>query len=150
MITRPGMLLLFVVGCASNETSGHDYVLTGDACKVYSDRETCTANDGCNWYAIGAPCREGETCPSGVCQGNETGSGSSGGGSGGGTATGCACPGTGGVCFEQIGGLPTPTNGSGPEISCSPATNCAAIPDQGNCVADPNVTNLCICDNGIR
>jgi hypothetical protein len=91
---------------------------------------------------------------SGECQSKTTGGSGSGSGSGSSSA-GCACT-DGGVCFEQIGG--TAQQGGGPDIQCyGPAacpggcgTVCDEIEGQGTCTLDPNVENLCLCDNGIR
>jgi hypothetical protein len=56
------------------------------------------------------------------------------------------------VCFEQLGG---PAQSSPPQVECidpSPGTGdaCARITGEGNCSDSPDVTGLCLCDNGIR
>ena len=65
----------------------------------------------------------------------------------------CACP-NDGVCFEQVGGT-AQSGGGDPDIQCTtPAAGdgdpCARIRGQGTCNDDPNVSGLCLCDNGIR
>lgn len=39
-----------------------------DPCTSHADEETCLADPICTWFGIGAPCRLGEPCLSGVCQ----------------------------------------------------------------------------------
>jgi hypothetical protein len=46
---------------------------TSDPCTQYTDETACTTDTTCIWYAIGAPCIEGEPCLSGVCQAATTG-----------------------------------------------------------------------------
>jgi hypothetical protein len=149
------LAVLLAVGCASNAGTTHDYAISGDGCKIYADQATCAAHAGCSWFAIGAPCQVGQPCQSGVCA--STSGGGSGSGSGSGSAA-CACP-DGGACWEQIGG-PAQQSGGEPQIQCGPAyacpgdtipcDPCASITGQGTCTLDPNVANLCLCDNGIR
>jgi hypothetical protein len=170
--------VLFTVGCSTTGTSSSDYTITGDECRLYNDVTSCDAHSPCTWIAADAPCQQGSTClPAGVCvspdsgggsgsgsgsgggSGSGSGSGSgggsgsgsgsgSGGGSGSGSATGCACA-NGGICYEQIGG-PAQQAGSEPDIQCFAASSCDGITGQGHCSPDPNVTGLCLCDDGIR
>lgn len=154
MMRTLGVVLLFAVGCASNGSGQRDYAITGDDCKIYMDAQTCDAHDGCNWVELAPPCPAGQTCESGVCAST---SGGGGGGGGEGSAA-CACY-DGGACFEQLGGTAQQA-GSEPQIQCGPAyacpggnfpcDPCASITGQGHCSLDPNVANLCLCDNGIR
>ena len=147
--------VLFTVACATNTSTKHDYVLSGDTCEVYNDQQSCDAHSPCTWIATEQPCQVGQPCPGGgACiDPTGTGSGSSGSGSGG---AACACP-DGGVCYEQIGG-PAQQAGSEPDIQCYPASACPGscsnpcdeIVGQGTCTPDPNVSGLCLCDNGIR
>jgi hypothetical protein len=60
-----------------------------DPCQGHTEEAACLADtvNECQWYAIGAPCIEGEPCRSGVCQGPTD----PGGGGGGGGCT-CVCP----------------------------------------------------------
>jgi len=161
MLKAVSLAFLFVLGCASNDTTKHDYAITGDQCKVYDDQTSCDAHSPCHWYDLGIPCQVGQPCVSGVCSAPSTGGGGTGGGGGGGGGTGsgsaaCVCF-DGGVCYEQIGG-PAQQSGTTPQIQCYPASACPGgcssvcdeIVGQGTCSEDPNVSGLCICDNGIR
>lgn len=160
MMRNLATLLFLVVGCTSNDTSSkHDYVIEGDQCKIYNDAQTCDSDSNCLWFDLGIACQPGQTCISGECQSKISGSGSGSSGSGGGSgsgSTGCVCS-DGGVCFEQIGG-PAQQSGTQPEIQCYPPSACPGgcssvcdeIVGQGTCTLDPNVENLCLCDNGIR
>ena len=144
-------LLCFLVACAADKTSSTGAEVTGDDCAVHNDQASCAADTGCQWEDLGRPCQDGQPCVSGVCSSPP---GSGGGGSGSGSSSGhaaCACP-NGGVCFEQIGG--TAQQGD-PEIQCAtPSAGsgdpCSLITGEGTCTDDPNVTGLCLCDNGIR
>ena len=61
---------------------------TQDPCSALTDPSSCSADtaDRCTWYAIGAPCPAGGTCPGGGCQGEVTPP------DGGGAGCACACP----------------------------------------------------------
>ena len=153
------LAFVLTAACASNESTKHDYVIQGDQCEVYMDSQSCNTQSGCTWYDLGRPCQVGQPCQSGVCSSTAGGGGggTGGGGTGGGSAS-CSCF-DGGACFEQIGG-PAQQSGGQPEIQCGPAyacpggnipcDPCASITGQGTCTADPDVGNLCLCDNGIR
>ena len=148
---------LFTAACAANTSTKHDYVLTGDSCEVYNDQQSCDDHSPCTWVASEQPCQVGQTCGAGGACIDPTGGGGGGGGTGSGSAA-CACY-DGGACFEQIGGTAQQA-GSEPQIQCGPAyacpggdiacDPCASITGQGHCSLDPNVANLCLCDNGIR
>jgi len=153
---------LLAVGCASETTSKATYKITGDTCAIYGDQQSCDAHSDCEWSeGCACPADEGPCppCPAPECVsngGSGSGSGSSGGsGSGSGSAA-CACS-DGGVCYEQVGGLPG-SGSSGPDIQCYPPSACPGgcgnvcdeIEGEGRCAPDPDVVNLCICDNGIR
>jgi hypothetical protein len=141
-------MFLFALGCATHQDIQRDYVLTGDECKIYSDATACGEHAPCHWFELGLPCQVGQPCVSGVCSGPGSGSGAGSGGAA------CACMGEG-ICFEQLGG-PAMSSG-GAEIQCystatchDSCTGCDVITGQGTCVADPNVSALCLCDDGIR
>jgi len=148
-----GIAFLAYVACTSSTSHG-TYELTGDACKVYVSSSTCEAHADCVWFDLGIACRVGEPCISGECQSRNSGGGSGGGSGTGSGSAACACP-SGGVCFEQIGGPATQTD---PQIECygpaacpgGCASPCDEIVGEGRCTLDPNVANMCICDNGIR
>jgi hypothetical protein len=145
------LTFLFTISCAANESTQQEPVIEGDSCKLYDNLQACDAHSPCQWVDLGIPCQEGTACFPGVCSAPTNGSGGVGGGSGHGSGTAaCECPGTGGVCFEQLGGLVQQGSNAEPQIQCAAATTCAAIQGQGNCSPDPNVLNLCLCDNGIR
>jgi hypothetical protein len=140
---------------STGSNASHDYSVTGDACELHLDEQSCAADTAhdCVWPpACEAPCFVGDggtICPCGnvTCQRRQTG-GSDGGSSAG---AGCACP-NGGVCMEQIGGPAIDSNGLNIECvqACAIATDCSCITGQGRCGPSPNVTGLCVCDNGIR
>jgi len=150
--------LLAACGAATGKGSNTGPLVTGDTCAVHQDAALCRADpQGCVWYSNTRPCLVGEPCPAGSCslpQPLDGGPTSDGGVS---ASAGCACPGSGGdACVMQIGG---------PAIQAQPPITCAAIPAsctlpdrcaclaQGiteRCWASDQVTNLCICDNGIR
>jgi hypothetical protein len=147
--------LVAVIACATQSTGKQEYTVTGDECALYNDAQSCDAHSPCMWSELGRPCQVGQPCVSGVCS-SPQGSGSGGGSGHGSGSAACACPG-GGACYEQIGG---PAPSSDPQIQCGgpyacpgngiPCNPCDSISGQGTCTLDPNVANLCICDNGIR
>jgi len=148
-MNRLAVVLVLVSGCADHKRAADQLAIEGDACAARLDKASCAADLSCTWFALGRPCPVSDsTCPSGVCQSSSSGGG------GGGTGTGsaaCVCF-DGGVCFEQVGGTVQPAGG--PVIECAAVPDqgdrCALIEGQGHCVASPNVTGLCICDNGLR
>jgi len=134
-------------------------IVTGDTCAVHEDATTCRADaQGCSWYLNTRPCQLGQPCPAGWCYlPQPNGAGSSGVGST--VSAACACSGAANqVCLQQIGG-PAIQGSTTPAITCSaPPTNCTAADTctclaQGpieRCWSSTPVTNLCICDNGVR
>ncbi len=139
---------------ATHETSASP-ILTGDTCALHQDATTCRADaQGCSWYPNTRACQVGEPCPAGWCSSPQTGGGDGGGVS---ASAGCACPGGGGdVCVEEIGG---PALQQPAAITCEAVPQSCTLPDRcacvssvslGTCAASLQVTNLCVCDNGIR
>jgi hypothetical protein len=132
-------------------------VLSGDTCALHQDATSCQADSqGCSWYPNTRPCQVGTPCPAGWCFNAQT----TGGGTGGASASAsCACPGTANdMCVEEIGG-PAVQGQSQPSITCEAVPASCALPDRcgcisnstlGTCTASPQVTGLCVCDNGIR
>ena len=59
--------LVFVASCTGGSTRQISAFNTLDPCTDY-DEATCLDNEQCEWFALGAPCIEGEPCKSGVCQ----------------------------------------------------------------------------------
>lgn len=143
-------------GAASMGSGAASPVITGDTCALHLDAASCRADaPRCAWYPNTRPCQVGEPCPAGWCSSASSGGGGTGGG--GVVSAGCACPGAAGdVCVMEIGGpaiqvSPPITCAAVPE-SCSSASRCACIQDAalGTCTPSAQVTNLCVCDNGIR
>jgi hypothetical protein len=154
------LIAAVITACSAGNhagTSGSP-VLTGDTCALHEDATTCAADPACAWYPNTRPCVVGQPCPAGWCHHPVATDGGSG-FDGGGISAACACPGSSAeVCMEQIGG-PAIQADAGPTITCAtiPATcslldRCACLA-QGTverCWSSEQVTNLCICDNGIR
>jgi hypothetical protein len=139
-----------LAGC-SESTSTNTPKLTGDQCAVYTNSDTCNADNDCTWYGTGCACPPNDPncmCSAGACGSKSNPGGGSGSGS---TMAGCACS-DGGVCFEQIGG---PATMNPPMIDCTtPAAGsgdpCGRIQGQGACHDSTTVSGLCLCDNGER
>ena len=158
LLSNRGMRALLVVallaGC-SDSTSSSAPKLTGDTCAVYTDSQTCSADDNCTWYGTGCACPPNDPscmCSPGACA-SKSGMGSGSSSGSGSTGAGCACP-NGGVCYEQIGG-PAQMGNTQPDIMCTtPAPGsgdpCGRISGQGTCTDSTTVSGLCICDNGER
>jgi hypothetical protein len=146
--------LLIACGAANHTGTSGSPVITGDVCALHEDATSCRADPGrCAWYPNTRACVVGQPCPAGWCYHPAA----TGGGFDGGVSAACACPeASGDVCMMQIGG---------PAIQAQPPITCAAIPvscslsDRCACLAQgavercwssDQVTNLCVCDNGIR
>lgn len=151
---RALLVVALLAGC-SDSTSGTSPKLTGDTCAVYTDAQTCAADDSCTWYGTGCACPPNDPscmCSPGAC-GSKSGNGSGSGSGSGGAMAGCACS-DGGVCYEQIGG-PAQMGNTQPMIDCAtptPGTGdpCARIQGEGTCTDSTTVSGLCLCDNGER
>lgn len=140
------VILLVLVGCATQTQTSTDPIVVGNTCLVHVDSASCAAATGCTWGApkFACPGSAGTYCPTGECDGNPVGSV---------TTTQCTCEG-GRVCMEQIGG-PAQQAGAGPEVQCvtvgvTEVFSCSLIQGQGTCALDVVVSGLCVCDNGIR
>jgi hypothetical protein len=156
-------MLMTACGSAGSGISGSgstSALVTGDGCALHQDAVSCRADSqGCNWYLNTRPCQLGQPCPAGWCNRQRPVDGSTAGGGGISGAAGCACPSVAGdACVIQVGGPAV-------QVSMQPAITCEAIPagcsssDRCTCLAQgtiercwssDQVTNLCICDNGIR
>src|SRR5512136_2924242 len=153
--------LLVALGCgASPGTSAGGPstakpLLTGDACGVYTDSQSCTAA-GCVFYLDTRPCIGGQPCPTGWCYAPGPSQPPTS------PTAACACVGVpGDVCVLQLGG-PAIHAGSPPNLSCrqgcqffAPATpeaicTCIAQGPVERCWPSTMVQNLCDCDNGVR
>lgn len=136
-------------------------ILSGDTCALHLDAVSCRADVlGCSWYPNTRACAVGAPCPPGWCSapvaadGGTGGTGNDGGAS---ASAGCACPGPGGaLCVEELGGPAAPAQ---PAItcqavpaSCAAADRCGCLSSAalGACAASPQVTGLCLCDDGLR
>lgn len=149
---------LFACGGARSGTgtSGGPAV-TGDACALHEDATTCRADSRCAWYANTRPCLVGQPCPAGWCYRPRPADGGS--EFDGGVSAACACPGSSAqVCMEQIGG-PAIQADAGPAITCATVPAGCSVSDRCACLAQgaiercwasDQVSNLCICDDGVR
>ncbi len=149
---------LAACGAPSTASRSTSPIITGDTCTLHQDSASCRADtQGCNWYANTRPCQVGQPCPAGWCSqppGADGGTALDGGIS---ASAGCACPGAGGdACVMEIGG---PAVQVQPPITCERVSATCSLPDRcaclanstlGTCRSSDQVTNLCICDNGIR
>ena len=168
-VVLPAAALVAACGAAGSggPSSGSTSALvTGDTCTLHQDAVSCRADSqGCSWYPNTRACAVDQPCPPGWCYHPQPGDGGAAGDGGvaavdGGVAVaGCACPGAAGdACVMQIGGLVT-------QVAVEPTITCEAIPagcsapDPCSCLAQGlietcrssgQVTNLCVCDNGIR
>jgi hypothetical protein len=152
--------LIAACGAASSRgSSGNGSpIITGDSCALHEDAATCRADaQGCIWFANTRPCQVGQPCPAGWCSHSQPLDGGPSSDSGVSASAGCACPGAAGdICVMQIGGTAIQVE---PQITCAPMPAICALPDRcaclaqstfGTCRSSDQVTNLCICDNGIR
>jgi hypothetical protein len=152
------ILLAACGGAASTSRNAITPLLSGDTCALHQDATSCRADtQGCAWYLNTRACQDSPPCPAGWCSKPQTVDGGTGADGGVSASAGCACPGAGGdMCIEEIGG---------PAISVQPSITCEAVPASctltdrcgclsnstlGVCVSSEQVTNLCVCDNGIR
>jgi hypothetical protein len=154
------LAIALLAACGAPATHGVNAspIITGDTCALHQDSASCRADtQRCTWYANTRPCQVGQPCPAGWCsqpQGVDGGTSFDGGVS---ASAGCACPGAGGdACVMQIGGpavqgQPSITCMSIP-ASCSLADHCGCLTSSslGTCLPSDQVTNLCICSNGVR
>jgi hypothetical protein len=135
-------------------------MLSGDTCALHQDATSCRADtQGCAWYVNTRACVVGQPCPVGWCSNPQPVDGGTAGDGGISASAGCACPGAGGdACVEEIGG-PTVQGQGQPSITCESvpvgctlADRCGCLSNStlGACAASQQVTNLCVCDNGIR
>jgi hypothetical protein len=148
----------FLLACGASRTStGESPIVTGDGCALHEDEVSCRADPGgCAWYVNTRPCA-GQPCPAGWCYHPVATDG--GGGLDGGVSAACACPGSSGeVCMQQVGG-PAIQEDAGPTITCTTIPAGCSLSDRCACLAQgavercwtsDQITNLCICDNGIR
>jgi hypothetical protein len=161
MKRRGPLVAIFLVACGgarNNASTSGTPVITGDTCTLHEDATSCRADSACSWYPNTRPCIVGQPCPAGWCYQPQAGDGGTG-VDGGGVSAACACPGSSAdVCMEQIGG-PAIQADAGMTIACVtiPATcslldRCACLAQGAieRCWSSDQVTNLCICDNGIR
>lgn len=157
MIPVVAVLLVSCGGSPATDQTAASPILTGDTCALHQDATSCRADaQGCSWYPNTRPCQVGQTCPAGWCSSPQTGEGGGGGVS---ASAGCACPGAGGdVCVEEIGG-PAVQLPPSPSITCEAIPTACTLADRcaclasaslGTCATSQQVTNLCVCDNGIR
>ena len=150
------LVLLTACGGAAPAPRGSSAspTLSGDTCALHQDPTTCRADSqGCSWYPNTRACLVGAPCPAGWCSRTPIASG--GGGVAGSAA--CACPGGGDdACVVEIGGPAVPAP---PPITCQPIPASCALPERcgclsgaplGTCASSDQVTNLCVCDDGIR
>ena len=145
-------------GAASTSHSSAIPMLSGDLCTLHQDATSCRADtQGCAWYPNTRACQVGAPCPAGWCSKPQPVDGGTAGDGGTSVSAGCACPGSGGdACVEEIGGpavqlQPSITCEAIP-ANCSLADRCACVANSslGTCRSSDQVTNLCVCDNGIR
>jgi hypothetical protein len=140
-------------GGGSTSSTSSNPLVTGDTCALHQDATSCRADTlACLWYANTRPCQVGQPCPVGWCSKVQPASGG-----GVSASAACACPGSGtDVCVEQIGGVAIQVQ---PPITCETISSSCAFSDRcacltsssaGTCRASDQVTNLCVCDNGIR
>ncbi len=151
-------LLAACSGGASSSRSGASPMLSGDTCALHQDATSCRADSqGCAWYANTRPCQVGEPCPAGWCSNPQASDGGTTADGGIAASAGCACPGAGGdACVMEIGG---PAVQAQPSITCEAVSASCTLADRcgcltnatlGTCRSSDQVTNLCVCDDGIR
>jgi hypothetical protein len=149
-------LLAACGGTASSSRSATSPMLSADTCALHQDSSRCRADaQGCVWYANTRPCQE--PCPAGWCSNPQATDGGTTADGGIAASAGCACPGIrGDACVMEIGG---PAVQQPPSITCDAIPESCTLPDRCGCLASSSlgacrssdqVTNLCICDNGIR
>lgn len=150
----PVVLALVAACSAAPMTSGSvSPIVTGDTCGLNQDAVSCRTDSQamCAWFVNTRPCLVGQPCPAGFCSQLQAADG------GIGVSAGCACPGVGtDVCVMEIGGpaapAPPPITCASVPASCTDPDHCGCLtnPTLGACVSSVQVTNLCVCDNGIR
>lgn len=133
-------------------------MLSGDLCALHQEATSCRGDpQGCSWYPNTRACPVDGPCPPGWCSGPETVDAGTGVAGGVAASAGCACPGAGGdACVEELGG---PAPQQPPAVVCAAVPASCASPDRcrclsgaalGTCDASEQVTNLCLCDGGLR
>ncbi len=154
----PVAVALVACGAVSTTSVSSSPIITGDTCALHQDATSCRGDSqGCAWYANTRACYVGQPCPAGWCSRPQAADGGTGADGGVAASAGCACPGAGGdACVTEIGGPALPVQ---PSITCEsiPAScslsdrcGCLSSSSLGTCRASDQVTNLCVCDNGIR
>jgi hypothetical protein len=150
--------LVAACGAASNNGGSTSPIISGDTCALHQDEAGCRADARmCLWYANTRPCQAGDPCPAGWCNSPQPLDGGAAPDGGASASAACACPGAmGATCLIQIGGPAIPVE---PPITCATfpagcvsADRCVCLA-QGSvetCQSSDQVTNLCVCDNGVR